>query len=544
MAKQLLFDEKARLAIKRGVDQLANAVKVTLGPRGRHVILDKGFGSPVVTNDGVTIAKEIELEDKFENVGAQLVQEVASKTDDVAGDGTTTATVLAQAIIREGLKNVAAGANPQMLKKGLEKAVEVVVEALKKMAKKVDGLSDLSRVAAISSGSEEIGKVIAEAMEKVGKDGVVTVEEGLSFGIQSEISEGLQFDKGYINPYMVTNPERMEASYNDVPVLLSEKKISALQDILPLLEKLAQSGRKEIVIIAEDVEGEALATFVVNKIRGTFSVLAVKAPSFGDRRKDILKDIATVVGGTVVSEELGMKLETVGLEVLGQAHKIISTKENTTIVGGKGEKKEIAARIEAIKKELMQTESDFEREKLQERLAKLAGGVAVIKVGAATETEMKEIKYKIEDAVKATKAAEAEGIVVGGGVALIRTLDDLNKLENDLTDRDEKLGVTILKRALEEPLRQLAENGGKDGGVIADQVKKATGNMGYNVRTHKLEDLMEAGVIDPVKVTKSALQNAASIAGMFITTEVVVTDLPKKEDEKNGHDHGGGDYGY
>ncbi len=544
MAKQLLFDEKARLAIKRGVDQLANAVKVTLGPRGRHVILDKGFGSPVVTNDGVTIAKEIELEDKFENVGAQLVQEVASKTDDVAGDGTTTATVLAQAIIREGLKNVAAGANPQMLKKGLEKAVEVVVEALKKMAKKVDGLSDLSRVAAISSGSEEIGKVIAEAMEKVGKDGVVTVEEGLSFGIQSEISEGLQFDKGYINPYMVTNPERMEAVYNDVPVLLSEKKISALQDILPLLEKLAQSGRKEIVIIAEDVEGEALATFVVNKIRGTFSVLAVKAPSFGDRRKDILKDIATVVGGTVVSEELGMKLETVGLEILGQAHKIISTKENTTIVGGKGEKKEIAARIEAIKKELAQTESDFEREKLQERLAKLAGGVAVIKVGAATETEMKEIKYKIEDAVKATKAAEAEGIVVGGGVALIRTLDDLNKLENDLTDRDEKLGVTILKRALEEPLRQLAENGGKDGGVIADQVKKATGNMGYNVRTHKLEDLMEAGVIDPVKVTKSALQNAASIAGMFITTEVVVTDLPKKEDEKNGHDHGGGDYGY
>ena len=543
MAKQLLFDEKARLAIKRGVDQLANAVKVTLGPRGRHVILDKGFGSPVVTNDGVTIAKEIELEDKFENVGAQLVQEVASKTDDVAGDGTTTATVLAQAIIREGLKNVAAGANPQMLKKGLEKGVEVVVESLKKMAKKVDGLSDLSRVAAISSGDPEIGKVIAEAMAKVGKDGVVTVEESPSFGILSEVSEGMQFDKGYISAYMVTNPERMEAVYNDVPVLLVEKKISALTDILPLLEKLAATGRKEIVIIAEDVDGEALATFVVNKLRGTFSALAVKAPSFGDRRKEILKDIAILVGGKVVSEEIGMKLESVEPDVLGTAHKVISNKENTTIVGGKGDKKDIEARIDLIRKEMELCDSDFEKEKLQERLAKLAGGVAVIKVGAATETEMKEIKYKIEDAIKATKAAEAEGIVVGGGVALIRTLDDLAKLENDLTDRDEKLGLNILKRALEEPLRQLAENGGKDGGVIADQVKKAAGNMGYNVMTHKMEDLMESGVIDPVKVTKSALQNAASIAGMFITTEVVVTDLPKKEDEKKGHGHDE-DYGY
>jgi len=531
MAKQILFDEHSRAALKRGVDKLANAVKVSLGPRGRNVILDKGFGSPTVTNDGVTIAKEIELEDKFENVGAQLLQEVASKTNDVAGDGTTTATVLAQALIHEGFKNLAAGANPQALRHGIEKGVAAVVETLKKMAKSVSGKEEIAQVASISANDPEVGKVIAEAMEKVGKDGVITVEESQGLTTESEVVEGMQIDKGYVSAYMVTNPERMEAVYEEPNILVTDKKISGVHEILPLLEKVAQTGKKELVIVAEDVEGEALATFVVNNLRKTFNTLAVKAPGFGDRRKEMLTDIATVTGAQMVSEDLGLKFENIGMEVLGSARKVIATKDETTFVDGKGDAAKIKDRIAQIKKEIDHSDSDFDKEKLQERLAKLSGGVGVIKVGAATETEMKEKKYKVEDALHATKAAVEEGIVVGGGVALVRAAKVLEKLE---VSAEEKVGVDILRRALEEPLKQIAENAGKDGAVVVEEVKRHEGNYGYNGITDKYDDLVKDGVVDPVKVARSALQNAASIAGMFLTTEAVVTDLPEKKDDKMG----------
>ena len=540
MAKQIKFDEQARAALKRGVDKLANAVKVSLGPRGRNVILDKGFGSPTVTNDGVTIAKEIDLEDKFENVGAQLLQEVASKTNDVAGDGTTTATVLAQALIHEGFKNLAAGANPQALRHGIEKGVAAVVEALKKMSKSVSGKEEIAQVASISANDPEVGKVIAEAMAKVGKDGVITVEESQGLTTESEVVEGMQIDKGYISPYMVTNADRMEAVYDEPMILVTDKKVAGVHDILPLLEKVAQTGKKELVIVAEDVEGEALATFVVNNIRKTFNTLAVKAPGFGDRRKEMLQDIATVTGATVVSEEMGLKFDGVGLEVLGGARKVIATKDNTTFVDGKGDQAKIKDRVAQIKKEIEKSDSDFDKEKLQERLAKLSGGVGVIKVGAATETEMKERKYKVEDALHATKAAVEEGIVVGGGVALIRAAEVLKHLK---LNAEEQVGVNILLKALEEPLKQIAENAGKDGAVVVDEVKRNEGNYGYNGATDAFEkDLIKAGVVDPVKVTRSALQNAASIAVMFLTTEAVVTDIPEKKDDKSGGMPGGMDY--
>ncbi len=537
MAKQILFDEKARQALKRGVDKLANAVKVTLGPRGRNVVLDKGFGTPQIVNDGVTIAKEIELEDKFENIGAELVKEVASKTNDVAGDGTTTATVLAQAIISEGLKNVAAGANPLLIKNGIEKGVKAIVEELQKMKQDISTKEERQQVASIAANDSEIGRVIAEAMEEVGPEGVITVEESQSFGIQKEVVEGMQFDKGFISPYMITNPERMEAEYEDPYILITDKKISALSDILPLLEKLAQSGKKELVIIAEDVEGEALATLVVNKLRGTFNTLAVKAPGFGDRRKEMLDDIAVLTGGTVISEDVGLKLENVEIGQLGQARRVIATKENTTIVEGKGDEQKIKARIAQIKKELEKTESEFDKEKLQERLAKLSGGVAVLKVGAATETEMKEKKLRIEDALAATKAAVEEGIVVGGGVALLRATKALDGVK---VDNEEKVGIEILKKVLEEPIKLIAFNAGKNGDVVIEEVKRQPGNYGYNAASDKYEDLVEAGIIDPTKVTRTALQNAASIAAMLLTTEAVVTDLPEKKEDHSHSGMGGG----
>lgn len=543
MAKQIKFQEDVRASLKRGVDKLANAVRVSLGPRGRNVILDKGFGSPVVTNDGVTIAKEIELEDKFENIGAQLVQEVASKTNEVAGDGTTTATVLAQALIHEGFKNLAAGANPQALRHGIEKGVQAVVEALKKQAKPVASREEIAQVASISANDEEVGKVIADAMDKVGKDGVITVEESQGMSIEKELVEGMQFDRGYISAYMVTNPDRMEAVYEDPLVLVTDKKIASVQEILPLLEKIAQSGKKELVIIAEEVEGEALATFVVNNIRKTFNTLAIKAPGFGDRRKEMLQDIAVLTGATVISEDTGLKLENTEIGMLGGARKVIATKDETTIVGGKGDAKVIKDRVVQIKKEIERTDSDFDKEKLQERLAKLSGGVAVLKVGAATETEMKERKFKVEDALHATRAAVEEGIVVGGGVALVRAADELAKLD---VPADQKVGVNILLRALEEPLKQIAENAGKDGAVVVDDVKRNKGHYGYNAATDKFEDLVKSGVVDPAKVVRSALQNAASIAVMFLTTEAAVADLPEKKDDKmsGGGMPGGMDMGY
>ena len=531
MAKQILFDEQARAGLKRGVDKLANAVKVTLGPKGRNVALDKGYGSPTITNDGVTIAKEIELEDKFENVGAQLVQEVASKTNDVAGDGTTTATLLAQSMITEGMRQVAAGANPMVLRRGIEKGVLAVVKKLHEESKPVKTNEEIAQVASISAADPEVGKQISEVMAKVGNDGVITVEESQTFGIQQEVVEGMQFDKGYVSPYMVTDPSRMEAVYQDVPLLITDKKVSALNDILPLLEKLAQSGKKDIVVIAEDVEGEALATFVVNKIRGTFNVLAVKAPGFGDRRKEMLQDIAIITGGKVVSEEVGLKLESADLGMLGHARKVIATKETTTIVEGKGDKEEIAKRVEQIKKEIKDSTSDFDKEKLQERLGKLSGGVAILKVGAATETELKEKKHRIEDALHATRAAVEEGIVTGGGVALIRAMEALDHVH---AEGDEKVGVAILRRSLEEPLRQIAANAGKEGSVIVDEVKKRKGSEGYNAATDVFEDLVKNGIVDPTKVTRTALENAASIAAMLLTTEAVVTDLPEKKGEGAG----------
>ena len=537
MAKQIAFNEEARAAIKRGVDKLANAVKVTLGPKGRNVILDRGYGAPTVTKDGVTVAKEIELEDKFENLGAELVKEVASKTNDVAGDGTTTATVLAQSLIHEGLRNVTAGTNPQSLRRGIEKGVEAVVkEITANIAKPIKG-NEIEKVAAISANDPEIGSMIARAMEKVGNSGVITVEESQTFGIDVEVVEGMQFDKGYASHYMVTNQERMEAEYADAYILVTDKKISSVQEIVPLLEKVAQSGKKELVIIAEDVDGEALATLVVNKLRGVFNTLAIKAPGFGDRRKAMLEDIAILVGGKFITEDVGLKLENVELPDLGQARKIVSKKELTTIVGGHGDKKAIEDRVAALRQQLAQTESSFDKEKIQERIGKLSGGVAVVKVGAATETEMKEKKHRIEDAVEATKAAVEEGIVPGGGVALIRALKALDGVH---VDADERVGLDILRRALEEPMRIIALNAGKDGSVVVERVKNETGGFGYNAATGVFEDMLAAGIVDPAKVTRSALQNAASIAIMVITTEAAITDIPKKESDAPASGMGGG----
>ncbi len=527
MAKQILFNEEARRALVKGVNTIANVVKVTLGPKGRNVVLDKGYGAPTITKDGVTVAKEVEVEDKFENAGVELVKEVASKTNDDVGDGTTTATVLAQAIVVEGLKNVTAGANPVALKRGIDKCVDAIVKELKeKIAKPVEQ-NEIANVAAISANDKEIGRKIADAMMVVGKDGVITVEESQSFGMEIETVQGMRFDKGYVSPYMVTNAERMEAEYNDPYILITDKKISSIHDVLPLLEKVAQGGKKDIVIIAEEVEGEALTTFVLNKLRGTFNVLAVKAPGFGDRRKEMLQDIAILTGGKVITEDIGLKLDGTNLEDLGQAHKVIATKEFTTIVKGKGDEKAIQERVAQIKKTIEQTDSDFDKKKLQERLAKLAGGVAIIKVGAATETEMKEVKHRIEDAVGATKAAVEEGVVPGGGVALLRAVKALESLH---LENEEAVAVSILKRALEEPLRQIAANAGVDGAVVVEEVKKQSGNIGYNAATGVYEDMVKAGIIDPAKVTRSALQNAASIAGMFLTTEAVITDIPKKDE--------------
>jgi chaperonin GroEL len=531
MSKQILFSEEARKKLKTGVDKLADAVKITLGPKGRNVVLDKGFGSPTITNDGVTIAKEIELEDKTENLGAEIVKEVAEKTNDVAGDGTTTAVVLAQSIIAEGLKNVTAGANPLDLRRGIEKGVEKIVEFLKKISKKITTKEERAQVATISAEDKEIGNLIAEVMQEVGKDGVVTVEESKAFGIQKEIVKGLQFDRGYISPYMITDVERMESVFEDPYILVTDKKISSIQEILPVLEKLAQTGKKELVIIADEVEGEALATLVVNKLRGIFNTLAVKIPGFGDRRKEILQDIAVVTGAEVISEEVGLKLENIELKQLGQARRVVATKENTTVVEGRGEKEKIDARIKQIKKELENTESDFDKEKLQERLAKLVGGVAVIKVGAATEVEQKLKQHKTEDALSATRAAIEEGIVPGGGVALIRAISALNELK---LEGDELTGLNILRRALESPIRQIAQNAGIDGAVVVQKVKEGQEGFGFNAQTMKYQDLMQSGIVDPTKVVRSALQNAASAASMFLTTEAVVVEKPEKRKEISG----------
>ena len=537
MAKQIAFNEEARSAIKRGVDKLANAVKVTLGPKGRNVVLDRGYGAPTITKDGVTVAKEIELEDKFENLGAELVKEVASKTNDVAGDGTTTATVLAQSMIAEGLRNVTAGTNPQVLRRGIEKGVEALVREIKeKIATPIKG-GEIEKVASISANDAEIGAMIAKAMEKVGENGVITVEESQSFGVDVEVVEGMQFDKGYVSHYMVTNADRMEAEYQDAHILITDKKVGSVQDILPVLEKVAATGKKELVIICDDVDGEALTTLVVNKLRGAFSTLAIKAPGFGDRRKAMLQDIAVLTGGKVVSDEIGMKLETVELGDLGKARKVVSNKDNTTIVEGHGDKAAIAERVAQIRAQLEATDSDFEKEKMQERIAKLAGGVAIIRVGAATETEMKEKKHRIEDAVSATKAAVEEGIVPGGGVALMRAARCLDAVS---VEGDERVGIDILRRALEEPLRLIASNAGMDGSVVAEKVREMTGSYGYNAATNEYQDLVAAGIIDPAKVTRFALQNAASIAAMILTTEVAITDLPKKEEPAAGGMPGGG----
>lgn len=533
MAKQIQFGEAARVALKNGVDILANAVKVTLGPKGRNVVLDKGFGSPTITNDGVTIAKEIELKNKFENIGAEIVKEVASKTNDVAGDGTTTATLLAQAIIHGGLKNVTAGASPLSLKKGIEKAVEEVVKFLKtKLAKQVTTKEEIAQVATVSSKDPEIGSQIAEIINKVGKDAVITVEQSQTFGLTSEIVEGMQFDRGFVSPYMINNAERMEAVYEDSYVLITDRKISAVADIVPLLEKVSHSGKRELVIIADEIEGDALATLVVNKLRGVFNALAIKSPGFGDRKKEMLEDIAIVTGGQVIAEEKGLKLESVDLAMLGRAHKIVATKENTTLIGGKGKKAAIDARVNQLKTQLAKTTSEFDKEKLQERVAKLTGGVAVIKVGAATEVEQKEKQHRTEDAVQATKAAMEEGIVAGGGVALVRALAALKNVKVD--NADEKTGTEIIRRALEEPLRQIVANAGKEASVIIEEVKKGKDAYGYNAETDEYGDLIAMGIVDPVKVTRSALQNAASAAAMFLTTEAVITDIPEEKPAGGG----------
>lgn len=531
MAKDIHFGEDARRALLRGVDALANAVKVTLGPKGRNVVLERKFGSPLITNDGVTIAKEIELEDAFENMGAQLVKEVATKTNDVAGDGTTTATVLAQAIIREGLKNVAAGANPMILRKGIEKAVNTAVSEIKKIAKPIEGKDSIAQVAAISANDEETGQLIAEAMEKVGKDGVITVEESKGFTTELEVVEGMQFDRGYISPYMITDTDKMEAVLEEPYILITDKKISNIQEILPILEKVVQQG-KQLLIIAEDVEGEALATLVVNKLRGTFTAVAVKAPGFGDRRKAMLRDIAILTGGEVITEELGLDLKTASIEYLGRARQVRVSKDDTIIVDGYGNQESIQGRVQEIRQQLEETTSEFDKEKLQERLAKLAGGVAVIKVGAATETELKEKKLRIEDALNATRAAVEEGIVAGGGTALVNAIRAVEDLENSLPAGDEKTGVSIIKRALEEPVRQIAINAGLEGSVIVERLKQEKVGIGFNALTGEWVDMIQAGVVDPAKVTRSALQNAASVAAMVLTTEAVVADKP--EENKGG----------
>jgi len=530
MAKELKYQENARRALEAGVNKLADAVKVTLGPKGRYVVLDRKFGTPTITNDGVTIAKEIDVEDNFENLGAQLVKEVATKTNDVAGDGTTTATLLAQIIVREGLRNVAAGANPLALKRGIDKAVEAAVAEFKKLSKPIETREQISNVAAISAADESIGNLIADAMEKVGKDGVITVEESQSLGTDLDVVEGLQFDKGYLSAYMVTDAERMEAVLDDPYILIANQKITAVADLLPVLEKIMQAG-KPLLLIAEDVEGEALATLVVNKIRGTFTGVAVKAPGFGDRRKAMLEDIAIITGGQVVTEELGIKLENMTMDMLGQARQVKITKEETVVVEGKGTSDAIKGRIAQIKAEIEQSDSEFDREKLQERLAKLAGGVAVVRVGAATETELKEKKHRIEDALSATRAAVEEGVVAGGGTVMLTAIPALDKIK--LTDADEQTGARIVQKALEEPLRQIASNAGLEGSVVVEKVKSLANGQGLNAATGEFTDMFKAGIIDPAKVTRSALQNAASISSLILTTEAAVAEKPSDE-------HGGG----
>jgi chaperonin GroEL len=535
MAKEIKFSEDARRAMLRGVDALANVVKVTLGPKGRNVVLEKKFGSPLITNDGVTIAKEIELEDAFENMGAQLVKEVATKTNDIAGDGTTTATVLAQAMIREGLKNVTAGANPMVIRKGIDKAVKAAVEQLQKISKPVEGRNDIAQVAAISAADDEVGQLIADAMDKVGKDGVITVEESKGFNTDLEVVEGMQFDRGYITPYMITDTDKMEANLENPLILITDKKISNIQEILPVLEKVVQSG-KQLLIIAEDIEGDALSTLVVNRLRGTFTCVGVKAPGFGDRRKAMLQDIAALTGGQVITEELGLELKSTTIQQLGTARQVRVNKENTIIVDGAGDKADINARVNQIKAQIEDTTSDFDREKLQERLAKLAGGVAVIKVGAATETELKERKLRIEDALNATRAAVEEGIVSGGGTALVNVYNAVAAVN---AEGDEKTGVNIILRALEEPIRTIAANAGQEGSVIVERLKKEAVGTGYNAATGEWVNMFEAGIIDPVKVTRSALQNAASVAAIFLTTEAVIADKPEKDKAGPGGMPGG-----
>jgi chaperonin GroEL len=548
MSKQIIFNEDARRSLKKGIDVVANAVKITIGPRGRNVVFDKGYGAPTITNDGVSIAKEITLKDKFENMGAEIVKEVASKTNDMAGDGTTTAVILTQAIVEEGMKRTAMGANGMVIRRGIEKAAEDVVEALRAMSKEIKSKEEIKQVATISAESRELGEIIATTIDKVGKDGVVTVEESQSFGVESEIVDGLEFDKGYVSHYMVTNGERMEAEYKDSPILLTDKKISTVKEILPLLESLAASGKKELVIIAEDVDGEALTTFVVNKLRGAFNILAVKAPGYGDRKKEMLQDIAVMVGAKVVSEELGVKLENVDASYLGRASKVIATKDNTIIVGGKGKKSEIEGRLAALRTQKEAIDSKFDKEKIEERIAKLAGGVAIIRVGAASETEMKYLKLKIEDAVNATKAAIEEGIVPGGGTALAKVAGKISekfmaseaykKGQEGGQDAEFAIGYQVLVNALYAPLRQIAINAGKeDGSVVVDRVKHAKGNIGYDASTDAMVDLLEAGIVDPVKVTRSGVQNAASAAAILLTTEVAIADEPKEEKPMGG---GGG----
>jgi chaperonin GroEL len=536
MPKILKFREEARRSLEAGVDQLADSVKVTLGPRGRNVVVDKKYGAPTITNDGVTIAREVELEDHFENMGAQLVKEVATKTNDVAGDGTTTATVLAQALVREGLRNVAAGANPMALKRGMDKAVSAVVDSVKQQARTIEGRAEIAQVAAISAADPAIGQILADAIDKVGKDGTVTVEESNTFGLELEFTEGMQFDKGFLSPYFVTDQDRQEAVLEDPYLLITSQKVSSARDLLPVLEKLMQTG-KPLVVIAEDVEGEALATLVVNKIRGTFSSVAVKAPAFGDRRKAMLQDMAILTGGQVISEEVGLKLENATLDLLGRARRVIVAKDDTTIVEGAGSQADIQARVAQIRREIDETDSDWDREKLQERLAKLAGGVAVVKVGAATEIELKEKKHRIEDALSATRAAIEEGVVAGGGTALLRARQAASSAQSSLSG-DEATGASVVARALEEPLRWIAANAGLEGAVMVQAVEAASGSTGLNAETGQLEDLVKAGVIDPAKVTRSALQNAASIASLLLTTECLVADKPEKQQpEPAGHGH-------
>ncbi|MCX6809267.1 MAG: chaperonin GroEL [Candidatus Berkelbacteria bacterium] len=525
MSKQIKFSEDARAGLRKGIDILADTVKVTLGPKGRNVVLDKGFGSPTITNDGVTIAKEIELKDKFENLGAQLIKEVAEKTNDVAGDGTTTATVLAQTIINEGLKNIAAGANPMSMRRGIEKATKAAIESLKKNAKPVSGKEEIAQVASISADNKQVGALIAEVMDMVGRDGVITVEEGNTIGLEKEVVEGMQFDQGFLSPYMVSDTTRMEAVVEEPVILLTDKKISSAQEIVPVLEKIVQSGKKDLVIIADDVDGEALTTIVLNKLRGVFSALCVKAPGYGDRKKESLSDIAILTGAQVISEDTGLTFDKVELEMLGHARRVISDKDKTTIIDGKGDEKAIKTRIAELKTQIEKTDSDFDKEKLQERMAKLSGGVGVIKAGAATEIELKELKHRIEDALSATKAAVEEGIVSGGGVALVDVIRSLDEVE--AADADEKVAIKIVKKALEAPIRQIAQNAGMDGSVIIEEVRRKEKGVGYNAATDEYVDMIKAGIIDPLKVTRSALQNAASVAAMVLTTEAAVADLPE-----------------